>query len=310
MRDRPTRAAANAAQHRPGGNPCGREHDVALGHFFNRETALGVGMAHRAHTLNLLIRFIQQAPLHLAADTAQRRRCQHAFRRATRPKIDIDLGIRHRRRDHPVHVAIADQHDPSAGFPALGDQVLVTVTVQDARDKVGDFALLCFCQIAKIGGDRIVQADDSGRQTSAHRDLVHVDIGCVQKVAMFGQCDRGQRIRASLGGQRRALQWIDRDVHAGTAGADLLTDIQHRRFVHLAFADHHRAVDRHRVERLAHGFHRRAVGLILLALADPMRGRQSRRLGHAHQFQREVAVGHLAGARLVLVGHEFLLSRC
>ena len=84
---------------------------------------------------------------------------------------------------------------------------------------------------------------------------------------------------------------VDGDVHGGPAGADFLADEEHRRFVHLAFADHHGAVDIHRVEGLTHRFHRRAVGVVLLAEPDPAGRGERGRFGDPHQFEGEVAVG-------------------
>ncbi len=49
--------------------------------------------------------------------------------------------------------------------------------------------------------------------------------------------------------------------------ADLLADVQHRRFVALAFADDDRAVDRHRVHLAAHRFDGHLVGAMAIALA-------------------------------------------
>ena len=115
-----------------------------------------------------------------------------------------------------------------------------------------------------------------GRQAAADRDLVHVDVGGVEEIAALGQREGGHRVGAGLGGQRGAFQRIDRDVHRRPAGTDFLANEQHRRFVHLALADDHRAIDRHRVERLAHGFDRRAVGFVLLTVADPVGCGQSR----------------------------------
>ena len=53
---------------------------------------------------------------------------------------------------------------------------------------------------------------------------------------------------------------------------------------------------------LAHGLDRGAVGLVLLAEADPARGGERRGLGDAHEFQREVAVGDFAGLWRVVHG--------
>ena len=69
--------------------------------------------------------------------------------------------------------------------------------------------------------------------------------------------------------------------------ADLLADIEHRRFVALALADHHRAVDGQDVEGAAHRLHRGLVGGVLVAASDLARGRHRRRFGDANRFQRE-----------------------
>ncbi len=83
-------------------------------------------------------------------------------------------------------------------------------------------------------------------------DLVHVDVGRVEEAAVLGHGDDGQRIGQALGGDGRALERIERDVDlaAAFAGADLLADIEHRRLVALALADHHRTLDGKAVQRL------------------------------------------------------------
>ena len=93
---------------------------------------------------------------------------------------------------------------------------------------------------------------------------------------------------------------------ARSAGADLLADIQHRRLVHFALADHHGAGDGDGVEGAAHGLDGGAVGLVLLAETDPARGGKCRGLGDAHEFEGEVAVGDVAGLRRVCVHGAFL----
>ena len=71
----------------------------------------------------------------------------------------------------------------------------------------------------------------------------------------------------------------------GPPRAHLLADVEHRRLVALALADHHRAVDVERVERLAHGVDRGLVGLVLVAAAHQPRRGDGGRLGDAHDFQ-------------------------
>ena len=123
---------------------------------------------------------------------------------------------------------------------------------------------------------------------------------------MLGQRHDGERAWASLGGECRAFQRIDSDVHRRTAGANLLADIEHRRLIHLPLSDHHSAGDGDLVEGLAHGLHGGAVCLILLAETDPAGGGKGSGLGDAHKFEREIAVGDIAGLRGVCVHGAFL----
>ena len=264
-------------------------------------------MAHLADALALRFLLVHQTSLHLAADAAQRRRRQHALGGAAGAEIDIDQRLGLRGGDHPRHVAVAYQHDPRARFPRLGDQFFVPVAVQDAGHQVGHRAFLRPCQVAQIGFHRIVEVDDTFRQSAAHRDLVHVDVGGMEEIAALGQRHGGDGVGAALGGQRGALQRIDGDVHLGTAGADLLADEQHRGFVHLTLANDDGARDLDGIEPLAHGLDRRAIGVVLMAPADPLRGGERRGLGHADQFQGEVAIGDGAGMRRG-GGHDFLLT--
>ena len=80
--------------------------------------------------------------------------------------------------------------------------------------------------------------------------------------------------------------------------ADLLPDIEHRRLVALAFADHHGAVDVERVESLAHGFHRGGVGGFLVAATDQLAGGDRGSLGHADHFEHEDAVQRVVRYRV------------
>jgi len=93
------------------------------------------------------------------------------------------------------------------------------------------------------------------------------------------------------------------------AGADFLTDVEHRRLVALALADHHRAADRQPVEFLAHGVHRDLIGRLLVAAPAKPRGRHRRALGDAHQFHGQRAVEN-AGGKVLGDGHERYPMAC
>ena len=83
---------------------------------------------------------------------------------------------------------------------------------------------------------------------------------------------------------------IERNVDLRPARADLLADIEHRRLVALALADHHRALDRQLVELAAHRVDRGLIGLFLLAVAAQPRRRHRRAFCHPHDFEREDAL--------------------
>ncbi len=137
-----------------------------------------------------------------------------------------------------------------------------------------------------------VETDDVLGISGPDGELVHVDVGRVQHRAARPHRDHRQRVRHVLGGQGRALERVERDVDAGAfSGADLLADVEHRRLVALALADHHDALDVEQVELGAHRVDRRLIGRLLVALAHELRRRDRGRLRHAGEAQRQHAVG-------------------
>ena len=93
-------------------------------------------------------------------------------------------------------------------------------------------------------------------------ELVHVDVGRVQQAAALGRGEHRDGVGLAGGAEVGALERIDGDVDfvelarrpplAFCAMPDFLADVEHRRLVALAFADDDGAVDRDRVELLAH----------------------------------------------------------
>ncbi len=124
---------------------------------------------------------------------------------------------------------------------------------------------------AQIVCGAVVDVDHAGRQTAADRDLVHVDrVGGVEEAALRCHGEAGDGVVAALGGDRGALQRIECDVELRAfAGADRLADVEHRRLVPLALADHDDAVDVEHVQGLPHGVDRGLVGGLLVATAHP-----------------------------------------
>ena len=150
-------------------------------------------------------------------------------------------------------------------------------------------------------GPKVDIAVDPLGQAAPDRDLLHVDVGRVEKPAGIGKGQHRQRVGAPLGGDRGAFQRVESDVDLGAlAGPDLFADVEHRRLVALAFTDHHGAFDIEAVERLAHRVDRGLVGRLLVAASHQPRGRQRRHFGHPDCFEREIAI------HLRIVGHGLL----
>ena len=103
----------------------------------------------------------------------------------------------------------------------------------------------------------------------------------------------------ALGGQRGAVDRIDGDVDLGTAAvADLLAVEEHRRLVLLALADDDDALHRHGADEPAHRVDGELVRPVLVTAADLAGGGERSGLGHANEFEGQVAVGRF-GPRVV-----------
>src|SRR5439155_4814306 len=74
------------------------------------------------------------------------------------------------------------------------------------------------------------------------------------------------------------------------ARADLLADVEHRRFVALAFADHDGAADVDVVERLPHRGDGGLVCGVLVAAPHPAGAREAGGFGNADEIEANVAI--------------------
>ena len=269
----------------------GGEDDVARGHSLKLVLLVEVLDAHLGGAGLLLFLFGDETALHLAADAGERRRGQHALRRAALTDIDVDAGIGIGGGDDAGHIAIGDELDARTRCADLADQLGMARTVQNAgRDLLDLDALLLGQRIDVV--DRIgIEIDEALGIAAADRDLVHIGVGRVQERAAFRRREHGHRVRHGFRGERRAFQRIERDVdRRAFARADLLADIEHGGFVSFALADHDDAVDIENVEFLAHRVDRGLVGLLLVAAAHPERRHDSRAFRYARHLQRQHSV--------------------
>ena len=170
----------------------------------------------------------------------------------------------------------------------------MTVAVEDHRSHVAHLLTERLRYRFEVRLRGRVDIDDVGRGRT-RRDLVHVDAGTgIEHRAALAHGDDCNRAAPSKRGERRAVDGIDGDVHAGRRTvADLLAVEEHRGFVLLALADDHDAFHPHRAEHHAHRLYGGAVGRVLVAAAHPPTGGQRGGLGGAHELHCEVAIGRL-----------------
>ena len=114
----------------------------------------------------------------------------------------------------------------------------------------------------------------------------------MQQAALARRGQHGNRIRRTGRAQVGAFERIDRNVDLVPlppvavlllCEADLFTDVEHRRFVALAFADHDRAVDRHGIHLATHRFDRDLIGAVAVALAHGVRAGDRGLFGNAEE---------------------------
>ena len=114
--------------------------------------------------------------------------------------------------------------------------------------------------------------------------------------AALGQRHHGHGSRDQAGRELGAVDGVYRNIDLGLhAVADLLAEVEHRRLVLLALADHDCALHVDRGQRVAHGVDGTLVGRFLVAPPGQRSRGQGGRLGGAQQLERQVAVVGLVG---------------
>src|SRR5581483_5218777 len=252
-----------------------------------------VGHTHAPGTSALVVVPELEPPEDLAADARERRRREHAFRRAAAPHHHVKTGAGDGDGERRDDVAVLDEVDARTGRADVVDELLVPRPVEDDDGEVLNLAPERVRHDLEVLGDRPIHVDLALRGRADH-ELLHVRVGRVEQAAALRHRHHRDRVRASLRHEVGALERIDRDVDLRTlAAAHLLADVQHRGLVALALPDDDGPPEGHLVHRLPHGLDRGLVGEAVVAVSDPMRGRDSGGLGDAHELEAwDATVGH------------------
>src|SRR3989442_1163955 len=255
-----------------------------------------------AHTRDAFFQFrlVDDQPAeHVTIQAADGGGRDDAFGRAARAHDGMHAGADDGGSDARRKIAIADQLDARARGANIGNQPLVTGTVEHNDDQILHVALQPLGNVLQVVRHRRVHL--YGTLTRwADDNLFHVAVGRVQQAASFGSRQHRDGAGRARGAQICAFQRIDGDVHfgniaaVGKLGPNFFADVEHGRFVALALADHDGAAHGHRVHGVTHGFRGHVVRQLAFTLAHGV-GRGDRRvLHHAQEFQRQITFQVLA----------------
>ena len=220
-----------------------------------------------------------EPPLDHAAEALDGDRGDDPLGGAADAEQQVDTGVLAAGHDRSGDVSVGDELDPCTCVADLLDEGVVAWPVEDADRDVLHLDLLGLGDPADVLLRRQADVDDVGR-LGAGGELLHVeDRRRVEHRAALGDGDHRDRVVHALGGERGAVDRVDRDVDLG-AGAvtDPLAVEEHRGVVLLALADDDGAVHADGVDERAHGLVRRRRRHRSCRRAPPSGRRQRRRL--------------------------------
>src|ERR1700752_1625277 len=159
---------------------------------------------------------------------------------------------------------------------------------------------------------RGINVDDPARRWPNY-NLVHVDIGCIQQTTPFGGSQNCNRVVGAKRAEVRALERIDGYINLRTRFSNLLTNtkaaayffanVEHRRFVTFAFANHHAPAHGHSVHYFPHCFDSYVIRKLSITLTHGSGGSYCRGFGYAQEIQRQLALcSEVVTHLLLLVG--------
>src|SRR6185503_18510249 len=97
------------------------------------------------------------------------------FWRTTSPHHRVDPTANHRGRDARRQISVADQSDTSAGLANVGDELLVTRSIEHDDHQILDLSAQRLRDRTQVVLDRSIQVHHVARAGSDN-ELLHVDI--------------------------------------------------------------------------------------------------------------------------------------
>ena len=185
---------------------------------------------------------------------------------------DADRGVDSRApdggHDRAREVALLEDADARPGRGDVGDELLVTWTLEDRHGEVLDAEVVGEGDPSQVVRHRVVQVDGAAR-ARAGDELLHLGDGRQRGEAAW--LDRDQQrdsVDVPPGDLAGALHRVDAKVDLSVSASD----------------------DARGLERLAHRLARGVADRVRVALAEQARARQRRRLGRVEKPESELAL--------------------
>ena len=195
---------------------------------------------------------------------------------------------------------------------ALSDAIdidISRVTIEGGViERSGNDAIDLMSSDAVIRGIRLVGNGDKGVSVGEGSKARIVDVDITDNEIGVQSKDGSVARIATFGRNGRAFQRVQRDIDFRATGTDLLTDIQHRRFIALALTDNNGAVDLQSVERRTHGVHRSLIGSLLVSPTHQFRCGKRSSFSNPHHFKSEITI-HLCSHDISLTDGGQLTTR-
>ena len=239
--------------------------------------------------MNLCFVFGNQTSLHIAAQAFNSSSTQNTFRSATLTNVHMHAAAFDAAFNNRVNIAVGKQGDTCACFTDFVHQAVMTFAVQQNYVQVAYFTVHCFSNACQVFADRSIDID-AAFSTGADSDFIHVHIRSMQQAATRSDSNNCDSAVLSFSNQVGTFNRVNSDINLRAAGTYFFADIQHRCFIHFAFADNNGTFNIYGIKGCAHSVNSQTVSTVLVASAYKMTAGNSCSLGYTYKFQRKLSV--------------------
>ena len=188
-----------------------------------------------------------------------------------------------------VNVAVSNQGDTCASLADFIHQTIMTLAVQQNYVQVAYFTVHSLSNTCQVFAHWCIDID-AAFSTGADSDFIHVHIRSMQQAATRSDSNNCDSTVLSFSNQVGTFNRVNSNINLRSASTYFFADIQHRCFIHFAFADNNGTFNVYGIKGCTHSVNSQAVSTILIASAYKMTAGNSCRLGYTYKFQRKLSV--------------------